>query len=106
LILVSAFTSLRDAVRERFFLGLLAPFVWYHFSTIDYVRLLQKTNLLIIHGAKDRLISPAHSAKLEQAYRGAASVRRILCPRSGHNGVFSSLRDELRKALTTVLSAG
>lgn len=95
LILVSTFTDLKQVVREQFLVGFLAPFVWYAMRTIDYVRELGQTHLILAHGEKDRLIRPYHSEKLLEAYKGSDVPARITTLVPGHNSTFFAVRNQL-----------
>lgn len=103
LLLSSAFTDLRRVVGSRFIIGLLAPFVWSKFPTIDFIRQLKETNLVIAHGDRDSTVSHSHAAELEQAYSGSGEVRKLISRDGGHNMAFFDLKDELKVAVTALL---
>jgi len=103
LILSSAFTDLRSAVRAQPVVGLLAPFVWHRFPTIDHVRELETTHLLLAHGLRDNIVPPIHSEQIEAAYNGTGMVRRLSSEASGHNMAFYALKEELKAAVMSWL---
>jgi uncharacterized protein len=100
LVLVSAFTTLKNAIREQPLLGFLAPFCWYKLATIDYVRKLRVSSLILAHGERDSLVLPHHTADLRDAYAGTGGVERITSKTAGHNTVFFVIQDELANAVT------
>jgi len=100
LLLASAFTDLRSAVRAQPLVGFLAPFVWSKFPTINFVQELRDTHLLIAHGIHDRIVPPDHSVKLEEAYRGHGSVERLCSDAAGHNMAFYALKDQMQATLS------
>ncbi len=99
LILSSPFTDLRSAVRAQPFVGMLSSFVRYSFSTVDYVRQLTQTDLIILHGLKDRIIPPCQAVHLQNAYAGSGQLRRLVSEIGGHNSAFYLLREPLRAVL-------
>ena len=99
LLLSSAFTDLRCAVRSHKIVGLLSPFVWHKFPTIDHVRALKSTDLVIAHGMNDKIVPPGHSVQLEASYGGQGRVRRFASDSAGHNLAFYALKDELSSTL-------
>ena len=103
LILVAPFTSVKCVIRENFLLRFLAPFCRYTLPTIDYVKELGKTNLILTHGERDSIIRPCHSLTIQDAYQGSGKVQRLTCPRSSHNDVFFNLRRELAETVSNYL---
>lgn len=103
LLLSSAFTDLRSTVRSQALVGFLWPFVWSKFPTIDYVKQLKTTHLLIAHGLRDNIVPSSHSIKLEEAYGGSGSVLRFTSEITGHNMAFYDLKDRLKSALIDLL---
>ena len=103
LLLSSAFTDLRSTVRAQPILGILWPFVWHKFSTIEYVSRLGKTDLILAHGTRDKIVPCKHSKELESAYKGTGQVRRLISDVAGHNLVFYDLKDELKESLLGLL---
>lgn len=99
LLLSSAFTDLKSAARAQPVLGVLAPFVWYKFPTIDYVRKLERTDLLLAHGLRDRIVPPNHSELLEDAYSGTGRVRRVFSEEADHNSAFFALTNEMEETI-------
>jgi len=74
LLLCSAFTDLKSAARAQPVIGLLAPLVWHRFPTLEYVRRLETTDLLLAHGLRDNIVPADHSIRRERAYRGSGRV--------------------------------
>jgi len=103
LILSSAFTDLKSAVRVQTLVGLLSPFVRHKLSTIGYVRELKGTDLLLCCGLKDRIIPPSHSTELKSAYVGTGKVRYHSSTVAGHNLAFFALKEELRESVKELL---
>jgi uncharacterized protein len=99
LLLTSAFTSLRGAVRAQPVIGLLAPFVRHKLSTIEHIRNLKSTHLLLAHAVNDKIVPYSHSSELEAAYAGAGRVLRLSTTEAGHNMAIYALKNELAKTL-------
>jgi uncharacterized protein len=104
LLLSSAFTDLKSTVRAQPVVGILWPFIRYRFPTIDYVRELKKTDLLIAHSSRDNIVPSDHSEKLEAAYRGTGRGQRLTSDTAGHNLAFYDLKDRLRDTVLEWLS--
>lgn len=104
LLLISSFTSLRDVVKDQMSTFVFAPFVWFKFSTIEYVKLLKSTHLILASSTRDTIVKPYHSALLAEAYCGSLPVQHLTCSESGHNGVFYSLRRELAQAVLKAMA--
>lgn len=104
LILISAFTSIPDLVKERYpVLSLFTPTSLFAFPTIEDVGGLTDTSLVILHGVNDGVIPPDHSRQLEQAYRGSGTVKRLLS-QADHINVFHKGMKELSLALGEVIA--
>ncbi|MCB0325859.1 MAG: alpha/beta hydrolase [Bdellovibrionales bacterium] len=88
LILVSTFSSIQHLVRQLPLIRHFRRLCWYKLPTIEYVGELDDTNLLLLHGERDRTISSTHSIALQQAYRGTGKVKLLLSPHADHNNVF------------------
>jgi pimeloyl-ACP methyl ester carboxylesterase len=99
LLLSSAFTDLKSAARAQPVVGLLAPFVWHRFPTVEHVSRLKETHLLLAHGLRDKIVPPHHSEVLREAYVGGGNVRRLTSEDTGHNMAFYGLKDELKEAM-------
>ena len=97
LILSSAFIDLKSVVRSQSIIGWLAPFVRHSFPTIEYVRELKTTHVLLAHGLNDTIVPPEHSNMLEGAYTGSGHVRRCVSAEGGHNMAFFDLKNELKE---------
>ncbi|MCO6430806.1 MAG: hypothetical protein J5J00_08085 [Deltaproteobacteria bacterium] len=78
-------------------------FVWSKFPTIEFVKQLRETDLVIAHGAMDRIVPGSHSIEIEKAYKGEGRVLRLKSQIAGHNMAFYDLKDELKKAITILL---
>lgn len=104
LILVSAFTGIKQVIKEQSLIGLLAPFVWYKFPTIDYVRGLKDTQLILACGGGDEIVHSSHAQELADAYAGTGKVKHLICESAGHNATFFALKRELAAALLEGLS--
>ncbi|MDD2942942.1 MAG: alpha/beta fold hydrolase [bacterium] len=99
LILVSAFTNLRQAVVDYFPMGIFAPLLKYRLPTIDYVGKLKNAHLITAHGERDRIVRPYHTEKIMSAYHGSGTAIRITRDVPGHNSIFFSARHEIAEAL-------
>ena len=105
LILVSAFTSVKAVVEDHPVARYLAPLLWIKMSTIDEVRQLNQTGLILVHGGLDTVVLPSHAEKLAEAYQGPTDPVILMDPKATHNTVFFSLRKQLSEALYVQLSA-
>ena len=103
LVLLSAFTDVKSAARGIPVIGLLAPLLWYRLPTIEYVRALKNTALLLAHGERDRTIDPGHRKLIEQAYNGSGGLRSITAPNADHNDLFFRIREELAREMLALL---
>ncbi len=103
LVLVSAFTSIKDVIRSKLLFRFLAPFCWWRLSTIDYVRELRSTALVLLHGTRDNIVPAKHAEQLEKAYCGSGGVERIMLEGLDHNMVFYSGMKQLGEAALRVI---
>lgn len=99
LVLVAAFTDIKRVIREQIILAPLSPFCRYRFPTIDYIRGLDKTSLVVGHGERDKTVRVSHSHDLISAYSGSGQATHLLCPETGHNAAFFSLKDRIKDSL-------
>lgn len=99
LVLLAPYESLKAVVEQRPGVGLLSPFLFYSFPTAEYVSRLQDTCLIIGHGAKDTIISPANSPKIVDAYDGTSRVMTIFSDEAGHNDLFFKIKPRLEQAV-------
>lgn len=103
LLMTSTFTSIKDILKEMRLIRFLIPFCRYRLSTIEFVRDLKKTNLLLLHGGNDTIVPPQHTEVLRDAYQGTGTVERLFLESSDHNMVFYAMRRELGDALLRLL---
>ncbi|MCW5823427.1 MAG: alpha/beta hydrolase [Cyanobacteria bacterium TGS_CYA1] len=88
IILLSPYCSILRLAREKLIWLNLYPDFMFTFDHLDNAKILSKPHspLLIIHGAKDRLIPVAHAEKL---YATAVDPKQlVLLKDSGHNDIF------------------
>lgn len=104
LILLSAFTSLRDVVKDQPLLGLLAPFLRYRLPTRQYVSELDSTDLLVAYGEADRIVPFRHSIELLKAFRGTGKAVVLSSEIASHTNVSFVLEPELNDALRNMLA--
>lgn len=102
LVLSSGFINLPQVVKDNPVTKIFAPFVFHKFPTIEYVKELKNTRLILASGLKDTIIKPYHSKYLAAAYQGNNAVTHLECPESGHNGVFYSLRREMQQLVLAI----
>ncbi len=95
LVLLSPYTSIPELARERPFIGLLSPFLWYSFPTREYVSKLDDTCLLVFHGKKDSLINLHHGKEVFRSYRGRGKASFTLNDDADHNSLFHLTKNEL-----------
>lgn len=103
LVLISAFSSIKDVLRDQICFKLMVPLLWSALPTVDYVHCLKKTNLIVVHGKLDRLVRPHHADKIASAYRGERQVALIWDDLGTHNTAFYSKRGEIAAALVRYL---
>jgi uncharacterized protein len=87
LIVISAFTSIRDMARRTFPWLPASLLVRHHFNNLEKIPTLT-CPMLIVHGALDRLVPPTMADRLA----GAASTRvtRLILPEGDHANVFDA----------------
>ena len=85
LILLAAYSNLRDRAREEPLLGILSPLLRYEFSTKDYVAALKDTCLVVARGSNDNVIRPHHSDIILKSYQGSLPPQSVLVEGAGHN---------------------
>jgi pimeloyl-ACP methyl ester carboxylesterase len=103
LILVAPYTSIPDVVRDRGWLGLLAPLVWTRFPIRDYLAQIRNTCIIALHGEQDTVIRSHHTRRLEQLYSATANFRAIYHSSAGHNEIFDLERVALERELASCL---
>ena len=95
-VLVSPYTSMRKLAREQYpwIPGLL---VSYPLRTEEWLPRI-RGDVLLLHGARDLLITPTHSERLQTL---SATADLILIPDAGHDDLNASqtFRDALRSAI-------
>ncbi len=105
LILMSALTDAKRILRETPVMSVFCPFLWWRLPTIDYVRALKTTHLIIAHGERDRTIPPRHGRDLLAAYAGTGRTDALFHGASDHNNLFFTVREELAAKMLRILSA-
>lgn len=101
LILVAPYTSIPDIVRDRGWLGMLAPLVWTRFPIRDYLAEIRNTCIIALHGEQDTVIRFHHTKRLEQLYGTTANFKAIYHPSAGHNEIFDFERANLERELAS-----
>jgi alpha-beta hydrolase superfamily lysophospholipase len=99
LLLVSAFSSVKDVLNDQILFKPLVPLLWSELSTVKSIGGLTRTALIIVHGKKDGIVNPHHADKLVSAYRGEKQAAMIWDEAGTHNTAFYSKRREIAKAL-------
>ncbi len=95
-VLVSAYTSLRDLMREVY-PWVPTALLRYPLDTASHLPQVGGP-VLLLHGERDELIAPAHSKALQGI---APKARLVVVPGAGHNDIhmFEGYRGVLRGAL-------
>jgi hypothetical protein len=87
LVLVAPYYSFKELVSEMPLFGMLTPFLWYEFPTLDYLRQVRGTSITLIHGTSDRTIPIRHSERLVQVLSPAIKPTFVRMEGSTHNDV-------------------
>lgn len=95
LALIAPYTSIPDIVRERGPLALLTPFLWYSIPTIERMRRLTQTCVILAHGKKDTIIGYNHSTRLRDVYRGSKHVSFLSRDDANHFDIFGLVQRDL-----------
>lgn len=103
LILLSAFTSVMDIVKQHPYVKYLAPFVWLKSSVIENVQRLHDTHLVVVNGGLDSPIPTEHAELLTQAYKGAYPPNLLLDTQSTPSAVFENQKDWITEILGQAL---
>lgn len=103
LLLISAFTDAKRILTETPGMRIFSPFLWWRMRTIDCVRALRATNLVIAHGERDTAVPVQHGRDLLASYRGSGRTDSLFHPTLGHNNLFFCVRDELAEKTLAIL---
>ena len=95
LILLSGYSSLREAGADRPFVGFLAPLMWYEVPAAEYLSALENTCVISAHGKRDTVIPFFHQARLRRAYHGRCGWTEIVSAQAGHNDLFIREKDRM-----------
>lgn len=103
LILLSPYVSVPDIVKTRAFFKYFAPFLWYTFPTQEF---LNKTSSCVImaHGEQDDVIPFSNFKILRDNFSGKGKLLTIASKVSGHNDLFSNVKDDLALKLRECLN--
>jgi len=100
LILVTPYDSVAALARSRYPFVLVDPLLRHRFDSMSRAANIAAP-ALIIAGADDRAIPPAHAAALARAWRGP--VKSVVLPGAGHNDI--SMHDGYWRAVRAFLPA-
>lgn len=100
LVLLSPYTSLPEVAREQPLMGLLSPFLWYRFPTLNNITTLRETCVVAAHGNNDTVIPFHHSIHLRDAYQGSRTFRLLESPEAGHNDILAYTRERISVAIS------
>lgn len=103
LILLSPYTSLPELIKDMPFFGFLHPFSFYELDTLNYVKSLNETCLIVAHGSKDITIPPRHGMDVYSSFTGSAYSDFIKEPIAGHNDLFFRISDALKNSINNCL---
>ncbi len=95
LILLAPFTSLPDAVADRFFYRLFKSFLWSNFPNLELLsKPLKGSKVILVHGDRDKVIPISHSYRLHEELKKFNDVILIEKQGAAHNDIFGlSLSD-------------
>lgn len=104
LFLISGYADFANLVSERNSLFcLLVPFLKYHMATAQAVSLLDKTNLIAIHGTEDTIIPSKHLTQIADSYQGTGKLIKILTLGANHNNVLAKTSNAVQASLINLL---
>ncbi|MDD2942180.1 MAG: alpha/beta fold hydrolase [bacterium] len=106
LLLVSAFTSLKDIISIRPVIGSFVSLLHSTFEVEDYVGRLFNTCLIVAHGEGDKVVLDSNARKLAKAYRGDNKVYLVTAKRANHNNTFEATKGKLTEALMRCYADG
>ena len=99
LVLVSPYVSIDEVVRDSALLAPLVPFLRVHFPTLEYLKKLDDTEIVLLHGAQDATISVEHSRRISETFTGRKNLHFIEIPGAGHNDIFFEHLTDIGRAL-------
>lgn len=88
-ILISPYASLRRVAQERKFLKYLSPFFRYTIPTYRYLQQSTPSNMIILHGGSDKIISQANSHYILERVDCDGEVMTFLPQELGHNDILT-----------------
>jgi pimeloyl-ACP methyl ester carboxylesterase len=97
--LISPYTTLKNAGRDRPIIGIFADLMWNDIDTITSISALKATCVTALHGSADQIISYRQSELLQQAYKGSNRFKLLLLPGGDHNSVFWKLEESFLQTL-------
>jgi fermentation-respiration switch protein FrsA (DUF1100 family) len=103
LVLLSAYSSLREVAHETPLLGLLTPFFRWNVPVTQYLSELEETCVISAHGDADMTIPFAHQEKLAVALTEKHDFHRIVLTNGGHNDIFPRAAPQITSALSVCL---
>ncbi|MCC6933817.1 MAG: alpha/beta hydrolase [Deltaproteobacteria bacterium] len=102
LIMLGGYTSTINVAKDRFFVKFLAPLLWTRLNSIDNIKDLRETKLLLAHGLEDREIRPWHGEANANSYQGIYK-KVFMLPGVAHNDLFSQCKGQLQEELLSLL---
>ncbi len=99
LLLVSPFSSLKDAVKTLPLFGVLHPFLFCEFPVQKYVSNLKDTVLIVVHGKADTVVPYEQGKRVYQQGNESLVGEMLSLDNAGHNDVFFALWPEIAKSL-------
>jgi len=99
LVLLSAYSSIKELVGERALFKPLTPFLKYKLNTLEYISKLKETDLIAIHGKQDPIINFSHLKKVVSAYKGSGQSVAIEVEDAAHNDLFLKSKNKLGEKL-------
>ena len=104
LLLLAAYTSMPDVVRSKPYIRFLAPLLWYHLPTAEYLKELRATCVVAAHGKRDDTIPFSHLAGIKAASSDSSRFAEIVSDRAGHNDLFYLEKPRLERELGLCLA--
>ena len=99
LLMFSPYSSMTDVVSERDDYHYYAPFLFYSFPTLEYLRHTPTSCILIAHGGQDKLILPSNSRRIASALADRKNFAFVDDATADHINIFERAAPRLLEML-------
>jgi uncharacterized protein len=100
LVLLSAYVSLPEVVSQLPYFRHFSKLLRYRFPVAEYLKQINRTCVVLLHGESDTSIPVSHSRMLAGVLEGRTPLQAIYVPRAGHHDLLIDGRRGLVPAIT------